>query len=111
MKALSVLFCLFLAAALLVAQAKSARMTTVTPEAGKADVAFSVAGENLTADAVKELYLTNGKDDIRVAIVEQKAEAIQFKVPGGTKAGRYSLMILTGDGKNFIEQPVKVTIE
>ena len=44
-------------------------------------------------------------------IVTQKDEAIQFKVPPHTKPGRYSLMILSADGKQFLEQPVKLTIE
>lgn len=93
------------------AQPKPARMATVTPETGKPGTDFTVAGESLAKDTVKELYLTNGKDDIKVAIVTQKAEAILFKAPGTLKPGRYGLMILTADGKNFIEQPVKLTIE
>ena len=95
----------------LIAQNKSPRMATVTPDTGKATDEYSAAGENLTKDSVKELYLTNGKDDIKVQIVTQKEESIQFKVPGSVKPGRYSLMILTADGKQFLEQPVKLTIE
>ena len=95
----------------LLAQAKSPRLATVTPDTGKAAAEYSAAGENLAKDAVKELYLTNGKDDIRVVIVTQKDEAIQFKVPPHTKPGRYNLMILSADGKQFLEQPVKLTIE
>ena len=95
----------------LMAQAKSPRFATVTPETGTAAAEYSAAGENLAKDTVKELYLTNGKDDIKVVIVTQKDEAIQFKVPANTKPGRYSLMILSADGKQFIEQPVKLTIE
>ena len=87
------------------------RMTTVTPEAGKPGAAYTVAGENLTPASIKELYLTNGKDDLKVQIVSQKAEAIEFKAPGNIKPGRYNLMVLTADGKSFIEQPVKLTIE
>ncbi len=93
------------------AQSKSPRLAAVTPETGKPAAEYSTAGENLAIDSVKGLYLTNGKDDIKVEIVAQKAESIQFKVPGNTKPGRYSLMILTADGKQFLEQPVKLTIE
>lgn len=93
------------------AQTKTPRLATVTPETGKPAVAFTAAGENLSKAAVKELFLTNGKDDIKVEIVTQKDDAIQFKVPGATKPGRYALMILTGDGKQLIEQPAKVTVE
>ena len=95
----------------LIAQDKSPRLTTVTPDSGKPGDEYVAAGENLAKDAVKELYLTDGKDDIKVQMVTQKEESIQFKVPGNTKPGRYGLMVLTADGKRFIEQPVKVTIE
>jgi hypothetical protein len=88
-----------------------ARLAAVTPESGKASAEYATTGENLDKDAVKELYLTNGKDDIKLEIVAQKADSIQFKVPGNTKPARYTLMILTADGKQFMEQPVKLTIE
>ena len=106
----AVLFLLALSVEL-TAQEKSPRLTTVTPDTGKAAEAYLVAGENLAKDAVKELYLTDGKNDIKVEIVTQKEDSIQFKVPGPTKPGRYSLMILTADGKRFLEQPVRLTIE
>ncbi len=95
----------------LLAETKSARMATVTPETGKASAEFAIAGENLAKDTVKDLYLTNGKDDIKMTIVTQKDVAIQFKVPATVKPGRYTLMVLSVDGKQFIEQPVKLTIE
>ncbi|MBI2686314.1 MAG: hypothetical protein HYX27_08360 [Acidobacteria bacterium] len=103
------ILCALPAAAL--AQSKSPRLASVTPESGKPAAEYTAAGENLDKDAIKELYLTNGKDDIKVSIVTQKADAIQFKVPGSVKPGRYALMVLTADGKQFIEQPVKLTIE
>ncbi|MFN0102027.1 MAG: hypothetical protein ACKV2U_08050 [Bryobacteraceae bacterium] len=93
------------------AQSKSPRMATVTPDTGKPAAEYAAAGENLAKDAIKELYLTDGKNDIKMEIVAQKDDSIQFKVPASTKPGRYSLMVLTADGKHFIEQPVKLTIE
>ncbi len=102
---------LLIAVVAVVAQTKTARLATVTPETGKAAAEYITAGENLSKAGVRELFLTNGKDDIKVEIVTQKDEAIQFKVPGNTKPGRYSLMILTADGKQLVEQPVKLTIE
>ena len=102
---------LFALSVALLAQEKSPRLTTVTPDTGKPADDYLAAGENLAKDAVKELYLTDGKDDIKVQIVTQNEESIQFKVPGKTKPGRYSLMILTADGKRLIEQPVKLTLE
>lgn len=111
MKQLSAVLFLFALSAVSMAQSKSPRLATVTPETGKPGAEYVTAGENLATDTVKELYLTNGKDDIKVEIVAQKSESIQFKAPGTVKPGRYSLMLLTADGKQFIEQPVKLTIE
>lgn len=87
------------------------RLSTVTPDSGKAGDEFTAAGENVGKALVKELYLTDGKDDTKVQIVTQKDDSIVFKVPADAKAGRYSLMILSADGKQFLEQPVKLTIE
>ena len=92
----------------LTAQSKSPQVATVTPDKGKAGAEYSAAGENLGKGFVKDLYVTNGKDDIKVVMLTQKDDAIQFKVPESTKSGRYSLMILTADGKQFLEQPVKL---
>ncbi len=111
MKSLAAVLSVVLISVALVAQTKSPRLATVTPETGKPAAEYVAAGENLAKDAVKGLYLTSGKDDIKVEIVTQKEESIQFKVPGNTKPGRYGLMILTADGKQFIDQPVKLTIE
>src|SRR5688572_16378514 len=106
-------FALILAIApALFAQDAMPRMTAVEPAAGKAGAVMTVTGENLTKPAVEKLYLTDGKNDLEVKITEQAATAIKFEVPAAAKAGRLSLMILTG-GKEpkYIEQPVKVTIE
>lgn len=103
--------CLILLSLGLAAENKSPRMTTVTPDTGKTSAEYTAAGENLAANAVKEFYLTNGKDDIKLEIVAQKDQSVQFKVPMDTKPGRYTLMVLTADGKQFMEQPVKLTIE
>lgn len=111
MQQISAVLFLFVLSLAMGAQSKTPRLATVTPETGKASAEYAAAGENLGKDAVKELYLTNGKDDIKLEIVAQKADSIQFKVPGNTKAARYTLMILTADGKQFMEQPVKLTIE
>jgi hypothetical protein len=92
-------------------QGAAPRLVTVTPDISKANADCATAGENLGKGAVKELYLTTGKDDIKVEIISQKDDQIQFKVPAAVKPGRYTLMVLTADSKMFIEQPVKLTIE
>lgn len=86
-------------------------MTTVTPDAGKPDAVYVTNGENLDKGSVKEVFLTTDKEEIKVAIVSQKADAIEFRVPVNVKPGRYGLMILTADCTMYIEQPVKVSIQ
>lgn len=88
------------------------RMTTVEPGTAKAGDVLNVAGENLDKANVAELYLTDGKNDLKVAVTEQNEKSIKFKVPDTAKPGRFALMILTpGKEGKLIEQPVKVTIE
>jgi hypothetical protein len=106
---------LFCAAAVLgtamLAQAPSPRLTTVTPTEGKADAEYVTAGENLDKKNVADLYLTDGKNDLKVQITEQTDKEIKFKPPASVKPGRYSLMLLTSDRARYLEQPVKVTIQ
>ena len=109
---LSFIALLTLSVSMALAQQAMPRMTTVEPPNGKAGDVLTVAGENLDKPAVVKLYLTDGKNDLEVQVTEQAAASIKFKIPANAKAGRFSLMILTG-GKDpkYIEQPVKVTVE
>jgi hypothetical protein len=109
---LSFVSLLMFAASIALAQPAMPRMTTVEPPNGKAGDVLTVAGENLAKPAVEKLYLTDGKNDLPVEMTEQADTAIKFKIPAAAKAGRFSLMILTG-GKDpkYIEQPVKITVE
>ena len=107
----------FIALALLLtaarpAQAPMPRLTSVEPASGKAGDVLAANGENLQKPNVVELFLTDGKNDQKMVIVEQTPTAIKFRVPTNTKPGRFALMILTG-GKEpkLLEQPVKVDIE
>jgi len=98
-------------AALAFAQ-ESPRMKSVEPLSGKSGAELTVSGENLDAKFVKEVYLTDGKNDIKLAIGLQAAESIKATVPVKCKPGRYSLMVLTSEKTpKLIEQPVKYTVE
>ena len=103
-----------LAAASVVAYAQQAmpRMASVDPDSGKAGDVITVTGENLQKDTVAKLFLTDGKNDIPVEIVEQTATAIKFKIPAkATNGTRLALMVLTvGKDAKYIEQPVKVSV-
>lgn len=89
----------------------SPRMTEVTPDTGKAGTEFTASGENLTKADVAEVYLTDGKNDMKCEVINQQATQIKLRAPANIKPGRFSLMILTADRTRFLEQPVKVTIE
>ena len=96
----------------LLAQATMPRMTTVTPDTAKVGDTLTVEGENLQKSHVAEVYLTDGKNDVKVDVTEQTEKAIKFTVPKSAKPGRLALMILTAEQQpKLIEQPVKVTIE
>lgn len=94
------------------AQAAMPRMTSVEPTNGKSGDILTVTGENLEKENVAELFLTDGKNDLKVPITEQTATSMKFRIPANAKAGRFALMILTkGKDPKLIEQPVKVTVE
>src|SRR5688572_26547435 len=87
------------------------RMVSAEPPNAKVGDVIAVTGENLTKDAVAKVFLTDGKADFEVAITEQTATSIKFKIPDKA-TGRLALMVLTaGKDSKLIEQPVKVTIE
>ena len=89
----------------------SPRMTTVTPDTGKAGAEFTVGGENLTKTHVAEVWLTNGKDDFKCDMTDQQDAQIKLKAPVKIQAGRFAFAILTADRARLLEQPVKITIE
>jgi len=94
------------------AQTGFPRMMSVEPSNGKVGDVLTAAGENLDKASVAQVYLTDGKNDIKVEVTEQAATSVKFKIPAATKAGRFSLMVLTtGKQPKLIEQPVKVTVD
>jgi hypothetical protein len=112
---LSVIGTLLLGAAFAAfAQQAMPRMTAVEPVNGKIGDVIVVTGENLQKDVVAKVYLTDGKNDIEVAVSDQTEKELKFKIPAKA-TGRLSLMILTHakDPKDqkLIEQPVKVQID
>jgi hypothetical protein len=87
-------------------------MNSVDPVFGRAGDVLAIHGDHLGRDFVAALYLTDGKTDVKVAIVEQTATRLRFKIPSEAKPGRFALMVLTVEAvPKLIEQPVKITIE
>jgi IPT/TIG domain len=94
------------------AQPTAPLLTAVEPGSGTYGDVLRVTGENLDQATVAALYLTDGKNDIKLVITEQSATAIKFQIPVGIATGRFALMILTkGQDAKYIEEPVRVTIE
>jgi hypothetical protein len=88
------------------------RMTSVEPTEGKAGTVIAVTGENLEKSNVAEIYFTDGKNDLKLQVLEQTATSVKVRVPAGCKPGRWALMILTaGKDPKLIEQPVKFTVQ
>lgn len=93
------------------AQQAMPRMASAEPANGKVGDVITVTGENLQKESVSKVYLTDGKNDFEVQIVEQAAAAIKFKIPAKA-TGRLALMVLTaGKEAKLMEQPVKVQVE
>lgn len=95
------------------AKAQGAHINSVDPLKAKAGDLVNVNGEKIDKANVDALYLTNGTEDVKVAMLEQGETLIKFKVPSGVKPGRWALMIHLSKGEEprFLEQPVKVTVE
>ncbi len=85
-------------------------ITKVEPDTAKAGDTLSVTGTQMDAEAVGDLYLTDGTTDVLLKMDEQTATNIKVKVPATVKAGRWSLMFRTKKGQ-LVEQPIKVTIQ
>ncbi len=87
-------------------------ITSVEPQSARVGDEVSARGEGLAADNVAGLYLTDGKTDIKVPILEETATTIRFRIPPQAKSGRFALMVLTkGKDPKLVEQPVKITVE
>jgi hypothetical protein len=86
-------------------------MRTVSPETGQAGTLHVVTGDCLNSTLVRQVFLTLGQTDIALEVIAQSDITIHFRIPRGTRAGRYTLMVLTG-GKTpkLIEQPVKLMV-
>lgn len=92
--------------------AAASSIKSVEPETAKAGDVLTASGEEIGKINVDAMYLTNGKEDLPVEVVEQTDKSIKFKIPAGAKPGRWALMIQTkGNQPMLIEQPVKVTVE
>ena len=104
---------LLIAVAPLVAEETLPRFVSADPTNGKAGTVVTITGENIGKAIVAEVYFTDGKNDIKVAVSEQSDTSMKVSIPAAAKPGvRYRLMILTkGKEPKLIEQPVRVEID
>jgi hypothetical protein len=103
------LFCFGLA---LPSPAQVPQMLTVQPESGKIGSVLRISGLYLDKAKVDEVYLTDHSFDMKVKVLDQTGDSIEFRIPPSAKPGRLQLLVKTA-GKNplLLEQPVYVTIE
>jgi len=86
-------------------------MHTVVPDSGKAGEVVEIQGEHLGQESVAAVYLTDGKKDTKLQILEQTETSIKFKIPSETMPGSFALMVLTRDKPpKLIEEPVRITV-
>jgi hypothetical protein len=87
-------------------------MTTVTPSSAKIGAVLKVKGVHLDAGKVDEVYLSDQTFDLKVKVLSQTDDSIEFRVPPFVKPGRLQLVVKTADKDPvLLEQPVFITIE
>ncbi len=86
------------------------RCTAVDPDTAKTGDTVTATCDNADKGSFAEMYLTDGKDDTKVAVMEQAAGKIKFQVPA-IKPGRYHIEFLTANKASMVEQPVALTVQ
>lgn len=87
-------------------------MRTVEPYKASPGDQVLIVGDNLDKQRVAEVYVSDGKENIPVTIVEQEEKKIVVKLPQTLKPGRYAFVVMLADTPPmFIEEPVKITVE
>jgi hypothetical protein len=103
------LFCIGAAASL---SAQVPVMNNVQPEAGKIGSVLRIHGVFLNKAKVDEVYLTDHTFDMKVKVLGQGDDYIEFRIPPSVKPGRLQLLVkTTGREPLLLEQPLFVTIQ
>lgn len=91
---------------------KTPQMRTVQPDNGKIGSVLRVHGVYLGKASVDEVYLTDHTFDMKVKVLDQSDDSIEFRIPPSAKPGRLELLVkTTGKEPVLIEQPVYITVE
>lgn len=92
--------------------AQAPQMTRVQPDNGKIGSVLRVQGVYLGKAKVDEVYLTDHTFDMKVKVLDQKDDSIEFRIPPSAKPGRLQLLVKTvGKQALLLEQPVYITVE
>jgi hypothetical protein len=103
------LLCIGAAASL---SAQVPAMKKVEPDSGKIGSVLQVHGVFLDKTKVDEVYLTDHTFDMKVKVLGQSDDVIEFRIPPSVKPGRLQLLVkTTGHEPVLLEQPVFVTVE
>jgi hypothetical protein len=87
-------------------------MQRVLPDSGKIGSVLRIQGNFLGKTKVDEVYLTDHTFDMKVKVLAQTDDFIEFRVPPFVKPGRLQLLVkTTGKEPLLLEQPVYITIE
>jgi hypothetical protein len=87
-------------------------MNKVEPDSGKIGSVLRINGVFLGKTKVDEVYLTDHTFDMKVKVLDQTDDSIQFRIPPFVKPGRLQLLVrTTGKEPVLLEQPVYITVE
>ena len=101
---------LLISAATLAAFQALPKCSAVDPDTAKTGDTINASCENVDKSTAANVYLTDGKDDTKVAVMETTADKIKFQVPR-IKPGRYHLAFMSANKSSIVEQPVVLTVE
>jgi hypothetical protein len=80
-------------------------MKSVNSELAKVGESVTITGKNL-GKRLAEDYLTDGKNDFKLEVVEKSETALRVRIPVGTPPGHFRFMVLTSDKPGvLVEQP------
>jgi len=87
-------------------------MHKVEPDSGKIGSVLQIHGVFLGKTKVDEVYLTDHTFDMKVKVLGQSEDVIEFRIPPSVKPGRLQLLVKTTVHEPMLlEQPVFITVE
>jgi len=92
--------------------AQGPQMSAMEHNTGKIGEVVRVHGAHLGKDKVDEVYLSDHTFDMKVKVLNQKDDVIEFRIPPFARPGSLQLVMkTTGKQPVILEQPVYITVE